>query len=149
MSRPDYLYVVVIAKSSEEVWKGLTSPEFTKQYWHRTEVQSDYAVGSPIKFLMESGEVACEGEILSADYPTELSFTWQFPNNPDTKEEAPSRVSFRLESIASGTKLTLMHDRFPEGSKMFEMVRDGWPCVLGGLKTLLELGRAVDFSDDT
>jgi len=148
MAKPDFVYVVVIAKSPEEVWKGLTSPEFTKQYWHRTEVQSDYVVGSSIKFLLESGEVGCEGEILTAEFPSELSYTWQFPNNPDTKDEAPSRVSFRLESIAHGTKLTVIHDHFPDDSKMFEMVRDGWVLVLCGLKTLLESGRAVDFSAD-
>lgn len=148
MSKPDFIYVVAIATPPEKVWTGLTSPEFTKQYWHRTRVQSDYRVGSPIEFLLESGEVGCEGKILRADHPTELSFTWRFPNNPETKSEAPSRVTFRLEPITSGTKLTVIHDNFPDESKMFEMVRDGWPLVVCGLKTLLESGRAVDFSTD-
>lgn len=146
MSKPECVYVVVIAKSPEEVWSGLTSPEFTKQYWHRTEVQSDFSVGSPIRFLLESGEVGCEGEILVANHPVELAFTWQFPNNPETKDESPSRVLFRLESIAAGTKLTMIHDQFPTDSKMLDMVRDGWPLVICGLKTLLESGRAVDFT---
>ena len=102
MSKPDFIYVVVIAKPPEDVWEGLTSPEFTRQYWHRTAVQSDFKPGSPIEFLLESGDVGCEGKILRSDFPNELSFTWQFPNNPGTKLEDPSRVSFQLEAVAAG-----------------------------------------------
>jgi uncharacterized protein YndB with AHSA1/START domain len=146
MNKPDYVYVIAIASSPEEVWRGLTSPEFTKQYWHRTNIESDFSVGSPIRFLLESGDVGCEGEILIANHPLELAYTWRFPNNPETKDESPSRVTFRLEPIPVGTRLTVIHDQFPDDSRMLEMVRDGWPLVLAGLKTLLESGRAVDFS---
>ena len=146
MTRPEYVYVVAIAKPPEEVWKGLTSPEFTRQYWHKTDVSSDFKVGSRIEFLTEDGHIGCEGEILSIDYPAELSFTWQFPRNPDTARELPSRVTFRLEPITTGTRLTVIHDQFPENSKMYELIEPGWPLVICGLKTLLESGEAVDFS---
>jgi len=146
MTNPDYVYVVVIAATPEEVWKGLTSPEFTKQYWHKTEVKSDFKAGSVIEFLTEDGHVGCEGEILDVDYASELSFTWQFPRNPETSKEPPSRVTFRLEPIASGTRLTVVHDQFPENSKMYDLVQPGWPLVICGLKTLLESGTAIDFS---
>ena len=146
MTSPEFIYVIVIARPPEKVWEGLTTAEFTKQYWHRTEVTSDFRIGSPIRFMTESGQVGAEGTILTADYPAELSYTWQFPNNPDTSGEAPSRVTFRLEPVAAGTKLTVIHDQFPENSKMFGLIEGGWPLVLSGLKTLLESGNAVDFS---
>lgn len=149
MNKPESIHVIVIAKPPEKVWEGLTLPEFTKQYWHQTEVQSEFEVGSPIRFLTESGEVGCEGEILTSNYPTELAYTWQFPNNPETKDEAPSRVTFKLQQVAAGTKLTMIHDQFPEGSKMRGMVDEGWPRVLSGLKTLLESGHAVDFTAES
>ena len=149
MTKPDYLYVVAIAKPPEDVWKGLTSPEFTHQYWHKTQVASEFTVGSRIEFLTDDGHIGCEGEILSADFPTELSFTWQFPRNPETSRELPSRVTFRLEPIAAGTRLTVIHDRFPERSKMYELIEPGWPLVICGLKTLLESGEAVDFSAES
>jgi uncharacterized protein YndB with AHSA1/START domain len=148
MNKPKAVHVIVIAASPEEVWEGLTSPEFTQQYWHRTKVDSDFEVGSPVRFYVDSGDVACEGEILTSDYPTYLAYTWQFPLNPETKDEAPSRVTFRLEEVTGGTRLTVVHDRFPDGSKMLEMVDQGWPAVLSGLKTLLESGQAVDFTAD-
>lgn len=146
MTRPEYIYVVVIASPPEAVWEGLTSPEFTKQYWHRTNVSSDFKIGSRIEFITEDGHIGCEGEILSIDYPAELSFTWQFPRNPETSMEPPSRVTFHLEPIATGTRLTVIHDQFIDSSKMYELIEPGWPLVICGLKTLLESGTAMDFS---
>lgn len=149
MTGPEFVYVVVIAKPPADVWKGLTNPEFTRQYWHKTEVRSDFAVGSAIEFLTEDGHVGCEGEILCADYPSKLAYSWQFPGNPETAKEPHSRVTFQLEAIKAGTKLTVIHDQFPARSKMYDLVKPGWPLVICGLKTLLESGTAVDFSAGT
>lgn len=146
MNTPDYQYVCVIAAPPERVWAGLTNPEFTCQYWHQTRVESSFKVGEEIRFLLDSGQAGAEGTILEADPPKKLSYTWNFPQNPETRDEAPSRVTFVLKKIKQGTCLTVFHDRFPPGSKMYEMVKEGWPLVIGGLKTLLESGAAVDFT---
>ena len=149
MNIPEYNYVTVIAAPRERVWEALTTAEFTRQYWHSTRVESTWVVGSEIRFLVdgENGdEVGCRGEILVADKPSELSYTWSFPRNPAVSEETPSRVTFRLEALEDHTRLSITHDQFPEESLMYEYVKDGWPLVLAGLKMLLETGRAVDFS---
>ncbi len=143
---PDYVYVAVIAAAVEKVWEGLTTAEFTRQYWHSTRIRSDFKVGSRVEFLVENDQVGCEGEVLVCNYPHELSYSWRFPRNPDTQAEPPTRVTFTLESIATGTRLTVIHDQFVPGSKMYELVSGGWPLVICGLKTLLETGSAVDFS---
>ena len=149
MNNVKYVYETLIAVAREEVWKGLTMAEFTRQYWHSTRVSSDWAVDSRIEFLVDGDngdEVGCEGKILKCNYPAELSYTWQFPRNPDTRDEAPSRVTFFLEPVGEYTKLTVVHDRFPDDSKMYGLVSGGWIHVIAGLKTLLETGKAVDFS---
>jgi uncharacterized protein YndB with AHSA1/START domain len=149
MSDLEYVYMTVIAASPKMVWEGLTTAEFTKQYWHSTRVKSEWTVGSKIEFYVDGpdGEVVgCEGKILIADHPKELSYTWRFPRNPIVKDEAPSRVTFTLVEKGGNTILTVTHDEFPEGSKMVESISQGWPLVLAGLKTLLETGKAVDFS---
>jgi len=150
MKIPDYNYVSVIAADPQRVWKALTTAEFTCQYWHSTRVRSDWQVGSTIEFLVDADEggeaVGCKGKILVADYPRELSYTWTFPRNPAVADEAPSRVTFLLEPVAEYTRLTITHDQFPDNSEMYGYVRDGWPLVIAGLKTLLETGKAVDFS---
>jgi uncharacterized protein YndB with AHSA1/START domain len=151
MDKPDYIYVQIIDACRERVWEALTAPEFTEKYWHQTRIQTDLQPGSPVRFLVAEDEVGCDGEVLISNAPEELSYTWRFPRNPAVRDEAPSRVTFRLETIGSdstgtATRLTVTHDRFPAGSKMPEMIGPGWPLVLAGLKTLLETGQTLDYS---
>jgi uncharacterized protein YndB with AHSA1/START domain len=150
MKIPEYNYVTVIAAKPQRVWEALTTAEFTRQYWHSTRVKSNWQVGGTIEFLIDTDDggdaVGCQGKILVADYPRELSYTWSFPRNPAVADEAPSRVTFLLEPLGEHTRLTITHDQFPDQSEMYGYIRDGWPLVLAGLKTLLETGKAVDFS---
>ena len=146
MNAPEYVYVAVIAAPREKVWHALTTAEFTQQYWHSTRVRSDWKPGSRVVFLVGNDQVGCEGEVLESNHPSFLSYTWRFPGDPETQHEPPSRVSFTLEPFRGGTKLTVRHDRFQPGSKVLEQVSGGWPLVICGLKTLLEKGKAVDFT---
>ncbi len=149
MSNCDYVYEIVIGAAPERVWEALTSAEFTQQYWNQTRVRSDFEPGGRIEFLVgENDDVGCEGEILTVEAPRQLAYTWRFPRNPETRDEAPSRVTFLLEPVGAGaaTRLRIVHDQFPEGSRMPGLVGPGWPLVFAGLKTLLETGNALDFS---
>jgi uncharacterized protein YndB with AHSA1/START domain len=140
--------MTVIAASPEDVWRGLTTPEFTQQYWHNTRVRSDYEVGGRIEFLNEDDSVGVAGEILKANRPVELAYSWQFTGAESlARNDPPSRVTFRLEAINVGTRLTVVHDQLEEGSQTATMVTFGWPHVIAGLKTLLETGKAVDFTN--
>ena len=48
MSEPRFVYVTYIRTTRERLWEALTTPEFSRQYWWGREVESDFAVGSPI-----------------------------------------------------------------------------------------------------
>ena len=147
MDKPEFVYMTVIAAPPEHVWDGLTTAEFTRQYWHKTRVRSDYRVGAKIEFLNEDDNVGVAGEILTVRRPEELAYTWQFTGaESPAKNDPPSRVTFRLEAITAGTRLTVIHDQLEEGSQTATMVSFGWPHVLAGLKTLLETGSAIDFT---
>ncbi|HTZ23792.1 MAG TPA: SRPBCC domain-containing protein [Streptosporangiaceae bacterium] len=54
-----------------------------------------------------------------------------------------SRVTFDIESVTQGVKLTMIHDGFEPGSIIVQMVRVGWPDVISSLKTLLETGEPL------
>jgi uncharacterized protein YndB with AHSA1/START domain len=149
MSRgPEYVYVALIAAPPERVWQGLTAPEFTVQYWHSARVRSSFAPGEPIAFLLPSDEVGVQGEILECDFPHRLSYTWHFPASSALAGDPVSRVTFVLEKAPAGTKLTVIHDRLVPGTRTHELIWEGWPAVISGLKTLVETGRAVDFVAD-
>ena len=146
MSKPEFVYMTVIAAEPERVWQGLTSAEFTAQYWHATRIRSAFKPGATIEFVNPDGSVGVAGEILTVDRPRELSYTWRFLRNPEAVDDPVSRVTFVLEAIRPGTRLTVIHDRLAEGSATATMVAFGWPHVIAGLKTLLETGTAVDFT---
>ena len=146
MSNSEFVYMTVIAAPPERVWEGLTTAEFTEQYWHATRVRSDFTAGATIEFLNPDDSVGVAGEIVTAERPKELSYTWRFLRNPDAADDPASLVTFRLEAIRAGTRLTVIHDRLAEGSATATMVAFGWPHVIAGLKTLLETGKPVDFT---
>ena len=67
-----------------------------------------------------------------------------FAQPHEFKHERPSRVTFELEPFKGQVQLTIVHDDFDPGSKMFDSISSGWPAVLSSLKSLLETGRALD-----
>ena len=46
------------------------------------------------------------------------------------------------------TRLSLVHDEFPEDSAVYRACTGGWPQILSSLKTLLEIGHQLHSSVD-
>jgi uncharacterized protein YndB with AHSA1/START domain len=143
-----FLYVTFIRTTPERLWQELTTPEFSRQYWWGREVKSDFEVGSPIQlFYDDGGALDIEGEILAADPPRLLSYTFTDPADRDRGDE-PSRVTFAIEpaeDFVGVVKLTVTHDEFAPGSPTYEGVSNGWPDILANLKTVLETGEPLRY----
>jgi uncharacterized protein YndB with AHSA1/START domain len=154
MSKPQFAYVTYIATTPEKLWEALTSAEFTRQYWgrdwpdrgmHRSLV-SDWQPGAEIKMLMQDGETEFYGEVLEADPPRRLSYTFKFMMGD---VEAGSRVTFDLEPNGSIVKLSLLHEDFsPESvaDHFIAGISNGWPAILSCMKSLLETGKPLDLT---
>lgn len=142
MSKPEFVYVTYIETTPEKLWQALTSSEFSKRYWWNTSVVSDWKVGSPFSLVM-NGRTTDVGEILEADRPRRLSYTFHHILNEAAKKERPSRVTFVLEPHGKLVKLTLTHEDFAEGSVVLAGIARGWPAILSSLKSLLESGTAL------
>ena len=145
MSKPSFVYVSYIATTPEKLWKALTKPEFTAQYWFgmRLASESDWRVGSRFTALRSDGTPGDVGEVLECDPPRRLSLTYR-PGDERVRHEAPSRVTYELEPLGKEVRLTVTHDGFEEGSQLFEGVRVFWPQLLSSLKSFLETGAALD-----
>ena len=141
MSKPSYVYVIYIASRPEKVFAALTSAEQSEQYWSGFSVTSDWTVGSDFS-LRRKGKVWDTGKVLEYDPPRRLSYTFH-PEHSGVESEKPSRVTFTLEEVNGQVKLTMLHDDFEPGSKVFEMIQTGWPSVLSSLKSLLEIGKPL------
>lgn len=145
MNKPEFVYVVFIDSDPQSVWNALTDGEFTRQYWGGLRIESDWHVGSPVRHVRDD-RVGLEGEVLRADPPHVLEYTFHMLVTPDYRAETPSRVRFEIEQFGPAVKLTLTHEAFESGSVTFENVRHGWPAILSSLKTLLETGSPLPYT---
>ena len=141
MNKPEFVYVTYIETTPEKLWEALTSSAFTRQYWFDTEVRSDWKVGSPFALVM-GGKVTDTGEILEADRPRRLSYTFKHELMEEMRNEAATKIVFTLAPFGNLVKLTVTHEGFAAGSKLLDGISKGWPAILSGLKSLLETGKA-------
>ena len=146
MEKPKFVYVTHINTSPEKLWDALTNPEFTQQYWGGRRVQSDWTVGASIKHLKPDGAIDLQGEVLQADPPHTLSYTFHHAPRAGLPEEEPTRVTFQITIAFGVTKLTIVHDGFEPDSARFLEVSHGWQAILSSLKTLLETGAPLPFT---
>jgi uncharacterized protein YndB with AHSA1/START domain len=142
MHKPEFVYVSYIETTPEKLWEALTSSEFSRRYWFNTDVKSDWKVGSPFALVI-NGTTTDVGEILEADRPQRLSYTFQHVLNDELRNERPSKVVFNIERHGNFVKLTLTHEDFAEGSRLLDGISKGWPAILSSLKSMLETGTAL------
>ena len=142
MSRPEFVYVTFIETTPEKLWEALTSSEFTRRYWFGSDIVSDWKVGSPFSLVM-NGKTTDDGEILEADKPRRLSYSFHHLLNDEARKERPSKVTFVLEPQGKLVRLTLTHEGFPPNSVVLGGISRGWPAILSGLKSLLERGNEL------
>lgn len=147
MTKPIFVYVTYIAASPERVWEALTKPDISEQYWFGYRVKADGNAGERMTAHSPTGKLAHDDPIIESDPPRRLVYAWK-PLYKDMVGERPSRVTFELEDLKGQTRLTVVHDEFEEGSKIFDLIGKGWPAVLSSLKSYLETGRGLQSSWD-
>ncbi|MEU3273552.1 metalloregulator ArsR/SmtB family transcription factor [Saccharomonospora sp. NPDC006951] len=151
-----FVYTTFIKTSPERLWQALTDPAFTSRYWGVT-FETDWRAGSPMTWV-EAGHRTSDPRqvVLEAEPYRRLAYTWHTPTPEWARAagidddvlatlaaESRSKVAFEIEPLGQTVKLTVVHDDFPEGSTMRQMVGSGWPHLLSDLKTLLETGETL------
>lgn len=144
MPKPTIGIVTYIGASPHKVWQALIDPEITYRYWFGTRFESDWKIGSPIIWRRD-GKITDEQTLLILEPPRVLSFTFHPVINEEFRREPPSKVTLELQAGARDavTRLTLVHEEFPEGSAVHRACTAGWPQILSSLKTLLETGQPL------
>lgn len=143
MSDHTCVYAIHIATTPEKLWNALTSSEFIRQYWDEWRIESDWKVGSPVKYFTADGKFYSQGEVLECSPPNTLSYTWPEPEG-EKSAALPEQLSWQITPSGPGTvKLKLIHDRVTE--EFYEGVSEGWPAILSSLKSLLERGTPLAY----
>ena len=140
MIMQDTIYVTYIATSAEKLWEALTGAEFTRQYFFGRSIESDWKVGSDIVYRMPDGRVDVQGNILACDPPRLLKFTWHVVWLGPSQPQPGTIVSYTIEPAGETVRLTMLEEH-PDGieEKFLEGGRHGWPIILSGLKSLMEI----------
>jgi len=141
MSKPQFVYVNYIETTAEKLWQALTDADFTERYWFGHRLTSDWKPGSPYRFTNQ-GKPMVEGEVLIADPPRRLAYSWN-NRKDEARGEGISRVTFDLEPRGNVIKLTVTHDELGEDGKTLRDISGGWPMVIASLKSLLETGHPL------
>ena len=142
MTKPQFVYVIYIRATADDVWSGLLDPEWTRKYWMHDNI-SDWKPGSPWthKRTDPAGTVDIVGQVIESDRPRKLVLTWAQPADAGNPAKM-SRVSFELapEEWPGGpwVRLTVAHTELEPDSDMFRSVSYGWPGLMSGMKTMLE-----------
>jgi uncharacterized protein YndB with AHSA1/START domain len=138
-----HVFTIYIRADLERVWHAIIDGDITSRYFFGARVESDWKPGSPIIYAIldekEGTRIAVEGEIIECTPMTRLSHTFTFPRF----NEDYSRVTYELEEMEGMVRLTLLHDRFPAGSKIYHEVQKGWPWLISAMKSMLETGEIL------
>lgn len=141
MSAPRHVFRIHIRATPDEVWRAITDPEFTRQYFHRTAFESTLEAGAPMRYVMVDGSDAVVGEIEEVDPPHRLVMTWRALYDPVMAEEPASRVEWHLADTGAGvTQVTTIHRDLALSPATSASVGTGWVWILDSMKSLLETG---------
>jgi uncharacterized protein YndB with AHSA1/START domain len=97
---------LVIAAEQERVWRAITTPEIISRWFDGTMRWSfRLAAGETITLTMP--DFTGYAHIAIVEPPEHFAFTW----TPEPGNPAETLVTFRLEAVPGGTRVTATEDR--------------------------------------
>ncbi len=133
----DHVLSIEIKTSVQNVWNEITKTGKIQRALYNTVLETDLTPGSRLRYYSpDKKRVFIVGEIVEVDPPTKLSHTYKFTQ----QDEPPTLVTWHLEEIPDGCRITLTHGGWTAEHKAPEKVAAGWTDILAILKTDLETG---------
>jgi uncharacterized protein YndB with AHSA1/START domain len=132
------LATVEISAPPERVFRALASEEVLKWWgsadtYHTTKWTGELRVGGSWRTEGVSADgkpFVVGGEFVEVDPPRKLVQTWR----ADWDGGNATTVSYRLDAITGGTRVTLRHEGFAGRPEACQGHTDGWERVLGWLQ---------------
>jgi uncharacterized protein YndB with AHSA1/START domain len=136
------IYQVFIKATPEQIWQAITTPEFTRRYFHGARIT---VTPDSYRSLGPDDSVWGDAQVLEFDPPRRLVHGWDSLYSAELAAEPTSRVSWEIEPQDGGyCLLTVTHDQLESSPQTARSVAGtGWMMVLSGLKTLLETGEPL------
>lgn len=131
---------VIVNTTADKVWEVITTPELITQFLFGTLVETDWNVGSSIKYkgVWEGKPYEDKGTILAFE-PNKL-FQSTYFSDISGKEDIPENyntVSYILAEHDGKTELTLTQDNIPTRDEATHS-EGNWKMVLEKIKEIAE-----------
>lgn len=133
----DHVYEVIVRSDADKVWKALTDSSETEKYFFHTKIESDWKVGSSYRGYGPDGSVSSDGEIVEIEPGSHFKTTFK-PAWLGETGQAPSTVSWDVQSLGPATLVKLTHADIDDATFDAGQLGPGWVYVLSSLKSLLE-----------
>jgi uncharacterized protein YndB with AHSA1/START domain len=137
-----HVYETFIRTSPDRIWQALTDGDLTRQYYFNTQVESDWNLGSTLRYHGPRGTVDLDGQILEIETANRLVTTFEPKWFPQT-DAAPSTLSWEIQPMGPVTGVKLTHANIDNASFEAGQMHLGWVYCLSGLKSLLETGEGL------
>jgi uncharacterized protein YndB with AHSA1/START domain/DNA-binding transcriptional ArsR family regulator len=136
------VFEIYIRTTPERLWEAITDPEIRAKYNFGAGVNSEWTPGARLEMGAPNAPgLLGDGVVLEVDPPRRLVHTMTALWGEDVKAEGESRVTWEIEPIEDSCRLTVTHDQLRDGAN--DQLYGGWPMILSGLKTWLELGEEL------
>jgi uncharacterized protein YndB with AHSA1/START domain len=114
----------------EHVWVAITDPFALAEWFEPNDHQP--VVGHRFRFVVDDSVKECE--VLEAEPPCRLAWSWQYVPNSDTgkpRQSGPMRINWTLAADGEGTKLILEHLN-AQNVRWFHrtLMRIGWKYMM-------------------
>ncbi|HET9030906.1 MAG TPA: SRPBCC domain-containing protein [Candidatus Aquilonibacter sp.] len=125
--------------SPERLYEAWTTPQVAQQFLgpsdvKASDVEMDVRVGGSYRIVMNMSDGerwAVKGTYRIVAPPNRLQMTWVWEES-DPREEHETLLTLEFKAIATGTELTLTHERFASEESRAGHTR-GWEAILDQL----------------
>ncbi len=134
-----YVASIDIQVPVQQVWDEITKTGRVQRPLYNCVLETQLRPGTRLRYYSpDRKRVFVVGEVLEVDPPRRLKHTYHFMMNG---VEPATTVTWELEDIPGGCRVTVTHAGFTSAHKAPEKQGAGWVEILGLLKAELETGR--------
>ncbi len=127
---------ITIAAPIEQVWAEITKVGAKQRAVLDSVLDTSFTPGDPIYYRSEDGKrVFVVGRVVECTAPTVFSHTQLLT----MRDDPLTTVTWQLEEVPEGTRLTLIHSGWPLDSDPAKVDKT-WAGILATLKLLVETG---------
>jgi len=143
MSEAVLAYEAYVRCTEEAAWDAIVNGDQTVKYFYVTRFESEWAPGSPIRYLSPDGDVVGDGAVLAVERPNKVEMSFLPHWSPELNAEGPTRMAWLVDTKMGVTRVRVEYYDLSTDSLTYADFKEGIPFLVGGMKTVLETGSSL------